>query len=112
MTFGLFFGVLALSLLQLHPPSNQTTNPYINSLIGMTSGVPLGVCVNCATPIAQGMYLSGLRLETVLGTLMSSPTLNIIVLTTSFSLFPTYFVMTKILGSLVFIIFLYPGSSN
>jgi uncharacterized membrane protein YraQ (UPF0718 family) len=108
MTFGLFFGVLALSLLQLHPPSNQTTNPYINSLIGMTSGVPLGVCVNCATPIAQGMYLSGLRLETVLGTLMSSPTLNIIVLTTSFSLFPTYFVMTKILGSLVFIIFVVP----
>lgn len=108
MTFGLFFGVLALSLLQLHPPSNQTKNPYFNSLIGMTSGVPLGVCVNCATPIAQGMYLSGLRLETVLGTLLSSPTLNIIVLTTSFSLFPTYFVMTKILGSLVFIIFVVP----
>ncbi|MFT4712332.1 MAG: uncharacterized membrane protein YraQ (UPF0718 family) [Candidatus Azotimanducaceae bacterium] len=108
MTFGLFFGVLALSLLQLHPPLSQTTNPYINSLTGMISGVPLGVCVNCATPIAQGMYLSGLRLETVLGTLMSSPTLNIIVLTTSFSLFPTYFVMTKILGSLVFIIFVVP----
>ena len=108
MAFGLFFGVLALSLLQLHPPSNQTQNPLLNSLIGMTSGVPLGVCVNCATPIAQGMYLSGLRLETVLATLLSSPTLNVVVVTISFSLFPTYFVLTKILGSLVFILLVVP----
>ena len=42
MTFGLFFGVLVLSLLQLHPPPNQTKNPLLNSLIGITSGVPLG----------------------------------------------------------------------
>ncbi len=108
MTFGLFFGVLALSLLQLPPPSNQSRNPLLNSLIGMTSGIPLGVCVNCATPIAQGMYLSGLRLEAVLATLLSSPTLNVIVLTISFSLFPTYFVLTKILGSLIFILFIVP----
>lgn len=108
MTFGLFFGVIALSILQLHPPSNQTSNPFLNSLIGMTSGAPLGVCVNCATPIAQGMFLSGLRIETVLATLISSPTLNVIVLTTSFSLFPTYFAITKVLGSVCFIVLVIP----
>lgn len=108
MTFGLFFGVLTLCLLQLHPPSNQSKNPLINSFIGMTTGVPLGVCVNCATPIAQGMYLSGLRLEAVLATLLSSPTLNVIVLAISVSLFPTYFVLTKIFGSLIFILVIVP----
>ena len=108
MTFGLFFGVLVLSLLQLHPPPNQTKNPLLNSLIGITSGVPLGVCVNCATPIAQGMYLSGLRLEAVLATLLSSSTLNVIVLTISFSVFPAYFVLTKMLGSLIFILLIVP----
>ena len=29
-------------------------------------GTPLGVCVNCAAPIARGMYTSGLRAETTL----------------------------------------------
>ena len=108
MIFGLFFGVLVLSLMQLHPLPNQSKNPLLNSLLGMTSGVPLGVCVNCATPIAQAMYLSGLRLEAALATLLSSPTLNIIVITLSFSVLPAYFVLTKILGSLIFILLIVP----
>lgn len=107
MTFGLLFAAAFLTLLgQL---SRKTSNHhFFNALKGLFTGAPLGVCVNCATPIAYGMYQGGLRLEMVLATLMSSPTLNVIVLSMSFTLLPMEFVAVKLLFTISFILLFIP----
>ena len=87
MTFGLLFAAAALTLLG-GVQRRAFKHPWQNTLAGIFFGAPLGVCVNCATPIAQGMYAAGTRLETALATLVSSPTLNPIVLTMAFTLLP------------------------
>ena len=87
MTFGLLFAAAALTILG-SVKQRSFKSPWLNTLSGMFVGAPLGVCVNCATPIAQGMYAAGARLETALATLISSPTLNVIVLSMAFSLLP------------------------
>jgi len=87
MTFGLLFAAAALTILG-SVKHRSFKSPWLNTLSGMFIGAPLGVCVNCATPIAQGMYAAGARLETALATLVSSPTLNVIVLSMAFSLLP------------------------
>jgi len=87
MAFGLLFAAAMLTILGA-VKHRSFKSPWLNTLAGMFVGAPLGVCVNCATPIAQGMYAAGARLETALATLVSSPTLNVIVLSMSFSLLP------------------------
>jgi len=87
MAFGLLFAAAALTILG-SVKQRSFRSPWLNTLSGMFVGAPLGVCVNCATPIAQGMYAAGARLETALATLVSSPTLNVIVLSMAFSLLP------------------------
>jgi len=71
-------------------------------------GTPLGVCVNCAAPVAKGMHDGGARLETTLATMFSSPTLNIVVLTMLFSMFPLYLVVIKLTLTLTFILVVVP----
>jgi hypothetical protein len=74
----------------------------------MMIGTPLGVCVNCAAPIAQGMLKGGSRVETALGTLFSSPTFNVIVLGIVFTLFPWYLAALKILAGLFTVLVVVP----
>ena len=107
MTFGMLLAAGFLSLIRLltFKPSN---NIFINALKGAFLGAPLGVCVNCSTPIMQGLHRSGVRTETLLATLMSSPTLNVIVLTMSFSLLPIEIAVTKLLLVLLFILVVIP----
>ena len=71
-------------------------------------GAPLGVCVNCAAPIARGLYAGGLRAETTLSAMIASPTLNVIVLTMTFSLLPFYMAAAKIGLSLLVILVAVP----
>ena len=60
MTFGVLFGAAFLTLLgYLRRVSFR--NGFANSFLGMAMGAPLGVCVNCAAPIAKGMYSGGAR---------------------------------------------------
>jgi len=103
MTFGILFAaaiMLIIGLLRKH----QFQNRFANSFLGLVIGAPLGVCVNCATPIAEGFKRSGGRLETAMAMMMSSPTMNVIVLSMLFSLFPTWMVVVKIGFTLVFIL--------
>ena len=72
----------------------------------MLFGAPLGVCVNCATPIAQGLYAAGARLETALATLISSPTLNIIVISMSFTLLPWPIATASVIGVFLLLLLL------
>lgn len=107
MTFGIIFAA-ALILLFSQISERQFKNRYLNSFIGLIMGVPLGVCVNCAAPIAVGIKGSGGRAETALATMISSPTLNIIVLSMLFSLFPIYLVTIKLGLTFLFILVFIP----
>lgn len=103
MTFGILFAaaiMLIIGLLRKH----QFQNRFANSFLGLVIGAPLGVCVNCATPIAEGFKRSGGRLETAMAMMMSSPTMNVIVLSMLFSLFPSWMVVIKIGFTLLFIL--------
>lgn len=112
MTFGLLLGAAFLSLINLIGHRLQFKNPILNTLLGIFTGAPLGVCVNCAAPIAKGMHDAGAKLETSLATLISSPTLNIVVVTMMFSLFPFYIAMTKIVATFVLLLFFIPLISH
>jgi uncharacterized membrane protein YraQ (UPF0718 family) len=103
MGFGLSFGAGFLTLMP-HLRRRSFEHPLANALLGLGLGTPLGVCVNCAAPIARGLYSGGLRAETVLAAMIASPTLNVVVLTMAFSLLPFYMVVTKIALSLMVIL--------
>ncbi|MCE7992580.1 MAG: hypothetical protein HEP71_11390 [Roseivirga sp.] len=107
MTFGLLF---AAALMLLFSQLNQylSENRVTNTFIGLLMGAPLGVCVNCAAPIAQGVRKSGGRAETALSMMISSPSLNIIVLSMLFAMFPLYIVLLKVGITVVIIVILVP----
>lgn len=102
MLFGVLFGALMMTILPWLRRL-QVKSSAGQSALGVVAGSPLGVCVNCATPVAHGMYAAGARLEMMLSALVSSPTLNIIVLTMMFSMFPWYMAAIKIGLTLCFI---------
>jgi len=107
MAFGLMIGACLLTLIGMIPARGHR-NGFVNTLIGVAVGAPLGVCVNCSAPVAKGMHDGGARLETTLATMFSSPTLNIIVLTMLFAIFPLYLTVIKLALTLTFILFLMP----
>ncbi|MDH5501287.1 MAG: FG-GAP-like repeat-containing protein, partial [Gammaproteobacteria bacterium] len=109
MAFGFILGATLLSLIQSVPRSLSSRSDYLNSVYGMAIGAPLGVCVNCATPIAQGMVEANTRLTTALSALFSSPTLNPIVLIMAFALLPFHLAMTKVVATLTFILLVVPS---
>ena len=89
MTFGILFAAAFLTMIP-YLRRRSFKGGFANSFLGMVIGAPLGVCVNCAAPIAKGMYSAGLRAETTLSAMIASPTLNIVVLTMAFSILPFY----------------------
>ncbi|WP_147114483.1 FG-GAP-like repeat-containing protein [Tateyamaria sp. syn59] len=107
MTFGVLF---AASFLTLAPYVRRKTfrRGTSNAFLGLIIGTPLGVCVNCAAPIARGLYSAGMRAETTLSAMIASPTLNIVVLTMLFSLLPLYMALAKIALSLLVILVAVP----
>jgi uncharacterized membrane protein YraQ (UPF0718 family) len=107
MTFGILFAAAFMTILSLLQRRSFSSH-FGNTLLGVVIGVPLGVCVNCAAPIARGMHENGTRLETTLVTMISAPTLNIIVLTMLFSILPLYMAVTKVAMTLLFLIVLVP----
>jgi uncharacterized membrane protein YraQ (UPF0718 family) len=107
MTFGFFFAAAALTLLATFP-RRRTGNIYLNSLIGVATGMPLGVCSNCVAPIGRGLYASGMSTESVLAAMFSSPTLNVVVLAMVFGLFPLPVASLKMLTVLVMIFVVAP----
>ena len=107
MTFGVLFAAAFLTFLG-YMRRRSFSGPFANSMYGMFLGAPLGVCVNCAAPIAKGLYSAGSRAETTLSAMIASPTLNIVVLTMAFSLLPFYIAVTKIVLSLAVILLAVP----
>lgn len=103
MTFGWLFGAAFLTLLGYFR-RRSFENSFANSAYGLVIGAPLGVCVNCAAPIARGLFQGGTRAETTLSAMIASPTLNVVVLTMAFSLLPFYIAVTKVALSLFVIL--------
>ncbi len=87
MAFGVILAAAFYTLLK-YVPRQPSDRRFRNSFMGMFAGTPLGVCVNCVAPIAKGMYEAGSKMETALAVMFSSPTLNIVVVTMLFSIFP------------------------
>jgi len=111
MTFGFLFGaafILLFSLLK----DIDIKNRFLNTAIGSIIGAPLGVCVNCAAPIAKGMKDAGAKSETALATMITSPTMNIIVLSMLFAFLPIYMVWLKIGFTLALIFIVIPLVAN
>jgi uncharacterized membrane protein YraQ (UPF0718 family) len=111
MAFGLVIAAGFFTLLK-YTPRQPSDKRFRNSFIGMFVGTPLGVCVNCVAPIAKGMYEAGSKMETALAVMFSSPTLNIIVLTMLFSIFPFYIALAKLLATFLLILLIVPLISD
>lgn len=112
---GMIFGILfaaALMLLFSLLHKRQFKNKFLNSILGMFIGTPLGVCVNCAAPIAQGMHDSGAKTETTLATMISSPTLNVVVMGIMISLLPIHMVLIKLAVTFTVILVFIPLISH
>jgi uncharacterized membrane protein YraQ (UPF0718 family) len=107
MFFGVLMGAMFLTLLRYFKRASFR-GAFMNSALGLMLGAPLGVCVNCAAPIAKGMYSGGARAETTLSAMLASPTLNIVVLTMLFSILPFYLAVAKIALSLIVILIAVP----
>lgn len=103
MTFGVLFAACALTLLGLIE-RRGFQNRFANAALGAAIGTPLGVCVNCAAPIARGLHSAGMRLETTLSALVASPTLNVIVVSMSFALLPFHMAALKLAGAVLFVL--------
>jgi len=95
MTFSIFFGAALLTLLPLLP-RRRFGNAAANTALGVMTGIPLGVCANCVTPIGQSLYQGGASPTTVLATMVSSPMLNVVVLTMVFTLFPIQLALVRL----------------
>ncbi|HTO98894.1 MAG TPA: FG-GAP-like repeat-containing protein [Myxococcales bacterium] len=102
MTFGL---LLAAGMLTILPLLRRARGGKLAGAIqGFMVGTPLGVCVNCAAPIAQGMLKGGGRLEIALGALFSSPSFNVVVLGIVLAIFPWYLAALKILAAVIMVL--------
>ena len=107
MAFGLILAAGFYTILK-YIPRQSTDRRFRNSFMGMFAGTPLGVCVNCVAPIAKGMYEAGSKMETALAVMFSSPTLNIVVVTMLFSIFPFYMAVMKLLATFILILIIVP----
>tara|TARA_R110002096_G_scaffold206192_10_gene392405 strand:- start:23205 stop:26396 length:3192 start_codon:yes stop_codon:yes gene_type:complete len=107
MKFGLLFAACLMTALS-RVGQIRIRGGFNNTLAGTIIGAPLGVCVNCATPIMRGMHEKGMRLEMSLGTMFSSPTFNVIVISMLFTLFPWQLAALKIGFSIILILAMVP----
>ncbi len=107
MSFSFVIGSCFLTFMPLLR-KKRFKHGFTNSLFGMALGAPLGVCVNCAAPIARSLHAAGSSLQTSLATLISSPTLNVVVITMAFSMLPFYLVTMKLAFTFLFILVIIP----
>jgi hypothetical protein len=100
MTFGICFGAAMLTLLSTLPRIRVKSTAG-NTLLGIAAGVPLAVCANCVAPIGRTLFVAGASPNTVLASMISSPTLNVVVLAMVFALFPLPIALVRVAVPLV-----------
>ena len=80
MYFALPFGAAIMSLLAGSIAPKRFSSTAGNLLCGVVAGSPLGVCTNCATPVAQSLLVSGASTRLTVAAMISSPSFNPVVL--------------------------------
>lgn len=112
MTFGVLFGGALMTVFSIVRRRREPKLGYVDgvkaSALGVVSGAPLGVCVNCAAPIAHGLVAGGSRFETALSAMMASPTMNGVALFLLFTLFPLHVALVKIGLTLILLLGIVP----
>jgi uncharacterized membrane protein YraQ (UPF0718 family) len=88
MYFALPFGAAMMTLLAGIATPKRFSSAAGNVLCGAVAGAPLGVCTNCATPVAQSMLVGGASTRLTLAAMISSPSFNPVIVAMTFVLFP------------------------
>jgi uncharacterized membrane protein YraQ (UPF0718 family) len=88
MYFALPFGAAMMTLLSGVGAPRRFSSAAGNVLCGAVAGVPMGVCTNCATPVAQSLLVAGASTRLTVAAMISSPSFNPVVVAMAFVLFP------------------------
>lgn len=88
MYFAIPFGAALMTLMGSLPAMRRFDSAAANVVCGALAGAPLGVCTNCATPVAQSLLVGGASTRMTLASMISSPSFNPIVVAMAFVLFP------------------------
>lgn len=107
MAFGLVFASCLLTVLGFLE-RGSFDGLMANTFKGFLIGAPLGLCVNCAAPVAFGLRQGGSKPETALGAMLSSPSMNVVVIGMMFSLLPWHIAALKLVSSLALIFLFVP----
>jgi uncharacterized membrane protein YraQ (UPF0718 family) len=88
MYFALPFGAAMITLLAGMAAPKRFSSAAGNVLCGAVAGAPMGVCTNCATPVAQSLLVGGASTRLTVAAMISSPSFNPVVVAMAFVLFP------------------------
>ena len=88
MYFALPFGAAMMTMLGGMAAPKRFSSAAGNVLCGAVAGAPLGVCTNCATPVAQSLLVGGASTRLTLAAMISSPSFNPVIVALVFVLFP------------------------
>ncbi|HWW23912.1 MAG TPA: hypothetical protein VNY78_08405 [Edaphobacter sp.] len=88
MYFALPFGAALMTLLASMATPKRFASTSANVFCGAVAGAPMGVCTNCATPVAQSMIAGGASTRLTVAAMISSPSFNPVVVAMVFVLFP------------------------
>ena len=104
MYFAVPFGAALMTLLAGSATPRRFSSAASNVLCGAVAGAPLGVCTNCATPVAQSMLVGGASTRMTLAAMISSPSFNPVVVAMAFVLFPFALAMLRMLVPLALLV--------
>ena len=95
MYFALPFGAALMTLMGAAAPK-RFDSAAGNIVCGAVAGAPLGVCTNCATPVAQSLLMGGASTRMTLAAMISSPSFNPVVVAMAFVLFPLQLALWRV----------------
>jgi uncharacterized membrane protein YraQ (UPF0718 family) len=96
MYFAIPFGAAMMTLFAGAVRPKRFDSAAGNVLCGAVAGAPLGVCTNCATPVAQSLIVGGASTRMTLAAMIASPTMNPVVVAMAFVLFPLHIALWRI----------------
>jgi uncharacterized membrane protein YraQ (UPF0718 family) len=109
---GMLFGLLLSAAMGAALPlltRRRFRSPLSNTMLGVAIGAPLGLCVNCAAPLATSLHQSRTSQETTSAAVIASPTLNVIVVSLLFTMLPWHLGLMKVGFTLLLILVVVPG---
>ena len=96
MYFALPFGAALMTLLAGAAVPKRFESAAGNVFCGAVAGAPMGVCTNCATPVAQSLIVGGASTRLTLAAMISSPSFNPVVVAMVFVLFPLHLALWRV----------------